>query len=281
MLLACVLVGGIMLFAKMLGRGAVEGDLLHPLQISAGRFLFAWITLLPVFLWLRPSIRGAAWGLNIGRALCGWGSATTLFAAAALMPLADATAISFLSPVVTLLLAIPLLHERVGPWRFGAAIVALGGAWILTGAGTSAFQVAALIALAAACFMGLESILIKKLTGIDRALTIMFIGNSVGVVFSMTAASFVWVPPSLAQWMLLAAIGLSMAAVQGLFLLAMRRSDASFVVPFWYLTLVFAAGFDFLVFEILPGLRSLTGAALIIVSALVLAWRESARARMS
>ncbi len=268
------LVAATTLMAKALGRGVVDDVSLHPLQVSAGRFLFAWLLLVPLVLWRRPGFRDVAWPTHIGRSVSGWLGVSCLFAAAGLMPLADATAISFLSPVVTMLLAIPFLGERIGPWRWGAVCVALGGAWVLIRPGADAFQVAALVALAAAFFMGLEAVLIKKLTGLDSAIRILFINNSIGAAIALAAASFVWVPPTSLQWMVLAGIGAFMVTAQGLFIMAMRQGEASFVIPFFYTVLIFAGLYDFTVFGIVPVTTSFIGATLIIISALVLAWRE-------
>jgi drug/metabolite transporter (DMT)-like permease len=275
MIVCSALVAATTLLAKALGRGVFDSSTLHPLQISAGRFLFAWLLLVPVVVWRRPRFRGIAWRIHLGRSISGWAGVTCLFAAAGLMPLADATAISFLSPVVTMLLAIPLLGERIGHWRWTAAATALVGGWILIRPGADAFQFAAVVALLAALFMGLEAVLIKRLTGMDQPISILFINNSIGAAIALTAASFVWVAPSTLQWLVLAVIGIAMVSAQGLFIMAMRCADASFVIPFFYATLVFAAAYDLAVFEIIPGAHSLLGGALIISSALVLAWRES------
>ena len=275
-IVACAaLVAMTTLLAKLLGRGVIDGVELHPLQISAGRFLFAWLTLLPFVAWHRPSFKGVAWQLQTLRSLCGWGGVSCMFAAATLMPLADATAISFLNPMVAMVLAIPLLGERVGPWRWGAAATALAGTWLLIRPGTDSFQVVALVALAAAVFMGLEAILVKMLTGADRPLRILFVNNSIGAVLALGAASFVWVPPTPMQWLGLAGVGVVMVSAQTFFIQGLRRADASFALPFIYATLVFAALYDYLAFTVIPVPLSLAGAALIVVGALVLAWRET------
>lgn len=281
MLAACACIAATTLMAKALGRG-IGGEPLHPLQVSAGRFAFALLTLAPILAWARPSLAGAAWPVHIGRTLCGWAAVSTMFAAAAAMRLADATAISFLSPMVAMVLAIPLLGERVGPWRWGAAAVALLGALVLIRPGAQAFQPMALVALASAAFMGMETVLIKRLTGgRDRAgepaLRILAINNSIGAAVAIAAASFVWLWPSPTQWVLLAAIGAVMVTAQSLFIQAMRRGDASFVVPFFYATLVFAAGYDLVAFGEIPTAHSLAGAVLIVAGAVVLAWRERVR----
>ena len=273
MIASCALIAATTLMAKALGRG-VDGSALHPLQVSAGRFCFAFLALLPIVAWLRPGFRGARWAIHLGRSLCGWAGISCLFAAAALMPLADATALSFLSPLITMLLAIPLLGERVGPWRWGAAGIALCGALILIRPGSDAFQAAALIALAAAVFLGLEAILIKRLSDGEPPIRILTINNAIGATVSLAAASLVWVAPTSQQWAVLALLGVTMLSAQTFFIQSMKQGDASSVMPFFYATLVFAAVYDFVVFGDLPTFAGVIGAGLIVGGALLLAWRE-------
>ena len=93
--LATSFVAGTMILAKSLGTDRL-GDGLHPLQISAGRFTFAWCALITVFAIRRPVIKSPNMKLHLSRSILGWGGVTLMFAAAALIPLSDATAISFL-----------------------------------------------------------------------------------------------------------------------------------------------------------------------------------------
>ena len=201
-----------------------------------------------------------------------------MFAAVAHIPMADATAIAFLNPVFAMLLAIPLLGERVGPWRWGAAVVALLGALILLRPATGSFQPAALLALGAAVVMGMELIFIKKLSGRERPIQILLVNNAMGLVIASVAVWPVWQTPLPAQWAALAGIGLLMACAQICFVNGMARADASFVAPFSYATLVFATLYDLAAFQVWPDAVSLTGAAIILAGALTLAWREG-RAR--
>ena len=264
------------LLAKALGQG-VGGEPLHPLQITAGRYCFGFLTLLPFLLWYRPSLRGAVWRTHVLRTICGWGGVTCLFTASVFMVLADATAISFLSPLVTMVLAIPILGERVGPWRWGAAGFAVIGALLVIRPGSDAFQAAALIALGAALLMGMETIFIKRLSDTEPPIRILAINNAVGSLIAVAAAAFVWAAPSPRQWLMMAAVGTAMVTAQSLFIQAMKRADASFVIPFFYATLVFAALYDFAVFGDMPTIVSAAGAVVIIASAVVLAWRENRR----
>ncbi|MHB2266229.1 DMT family transporter [Aliihoeflea sp. PC F10.4] len=274
MIAACALVAGTTLMAKILGPAGGSETPLHPFQISAGRFLFAALALTPFLLVYRPSLAGARWPNHILRVLFGWATVSSLFAAAGLMRLADANAISFLNPVVAMILAIPLLGERVGPWRWAAAGIAFLGVLAIVQPGSSAFQPAAMIALLAALFGGAEAILIKKLADTEPPLRILAINNYIGAALALSVASFVWIWPTPQQWLLMAVLGATMICVQALFIQALRRGDASFVMPFFYLSLIFAALYDYLVFAQVPNVASWLGASLIIVGALTIAWRE-------
>ena len=262
------------LFAKALGTDAL-GPALNPLQISHGRFLFALMGLGTVAAVLRPRLGRPNWGLHIGRTSFGWLGVTLMFASVAYIPMADATAISFLNPVFAMVLAIPLLGERIGPWRWAAAAIALIGALILLRPTPASFQPAALLAFGAAMVMGMELIFIKKLSGREPLFQVLLVNNLLGLTIASVAVLPVWQMPTPLQWGALVAIGLLMACAQTAFINGMARADASFVAPFSYTTLIFAALYDFLGFGTLPDGISIFGAGIILTGAAILAWREA------
>ena len=129
MLTACALLAGTTLIAKTLGPVGSGTDALQPASGHGGP------------LHLRGHGAPAVHPCGIDRpsavrpgaitpcasASAGRGVSLLSFAAASMMRLADATAISFLNPIVAMILAIPLLGEKVGPWRWGAAGIGLRG----------------------------------------------------------------------------------------------------------------------------------------------------------
>jgi len=257
------------------GRFAIDAEGIHPLQITAGRFLFAWLLSMAVIVFVRVEWRIIHWRLHIVRCLFGWATVTLVFWASSLMALADATAISFLTPVATLALAIVFLGEKVGMVRWSAVAIMLFGAVVLLRPGTSAFQPAALLALAAACTGAVESTLIKKLTGLEPRIQILVINNSIGLLIALVAAMMVWKWPTMLQWLVLAGVGLTMTVAQVFFLTSMRDGDASYVVPFMYSTLVFAGALDYVVFGDAPDSVGIIGAMIIVAGAIFLALRET------
>jgi drug/metabolite transporter (DMT)-like permease len=274
MVLATVFIAGTTLCAKALGTDTF-GTPLHPLQISHGRFVFAFMGLLCVAAVLRPKIKAPVIKLHISRTLCGATGVTLMFAAVAFIPLSDATAISFLNPVFGMLLAIPFLGEKVGPWRWAAAAIAFVGALVLLRPSPDTFQVASMLALGAAFAMGCELIFIKKLADREPPMQILLVNNFIGWILMSTVMIPFWIAPTTAQWGVLVALGVMMAAAQTCFINAMARADASYVTPFSYLTLIFAAAYDWAIFKSVPDWISVLGAVIIVSGAALLAWREA------
>ena len=274
MVLATVFIAGTTLCAKALGTDTL-GTPLHPLQISHGRFVFAFMGLLCVAAVLRPKIKAPVIKLHISRTLCGATGVTLMFEAVAFIPLSDATAISFLNPVFGVLLAIPFLGEKVGPWRWAAAAIAFVGALVLLRPSPDTFQVASMLALGAAFAMGCELIFIKKLADREPPMQILLVNNFIGWILMSTVMIPFWIAPTTAQWGVLVALGVMMAGAQTCFINAMARADASYVTPFSYLTLIFAAAYDWAIFKSVPDWISVLGAVIIVSGAALLAWREA------
>jgi len=275
-LAATAFIAGSTLFAKTLGTDTF-GPPLHPLQVSHGRFLFAFALFGSAAAMLRPRIGRVHWRLHLGRTGAGWLGATLLFASVAYIPMSDATALSFMNPVFAMLLAIPLLGEVVGRVRWTAVVIAMCGALILLRPTPSGFQPAAFLALGAAVAMGMELIFIKMLAGRERMVQGLLVNNLIGVGIASAAVLPVWQAPSPAQWGALAGVGVLMAGAQTCYINGVARADASFVAPFNYATLVFAALYDFAVFGVRPTAVSVLGAVVILSGALMLALREARR----
>ena len=248
------------------------GEPLHPLQATQARFLFGFIGLFIFYSafpirFTKPDIK-----LHVIRTLCGFSAVTVMFTAAAIIPVSDATAISFLNPVFAMIFALPLLGEKIGKLRWTSALIGLVGAFVLLRPSASAFEPAALLALIAAVVMGLEFILIKILSTREQVLQILLINNVLGLLFSSISLLFVWTSPTLIQWIALSGIGFLMLGAQVCNLIALRGADASLVLPFSFTTLIFVTGYDFMVFAVTPDLISWVGAIIIIfgVSTIIL-----------
>jgi drug/metabolite transporter (DMT)-like permease len=275
MLGCCALMSVVTLLGKALGQG-IWGPPMHPIQVTAARYGVCFAVFALACIITRTDFTGAPWGAHAIRASVGMMGFLCLFTAVAQMPLTEATAISLLAPFVTLLLAIPLLGERVGPWRWAAAAVSFIGALFIIRPGTEAFQPAALIALGAALFSGLEATLIKRLSRGEPVLRILVLNNGFGAVISALMATTIWIAPSPAQWAMMLALGLCMATAGVMFTMAFKMADASSLMPLIYFTLVFTAIYDVALFASYPDALAIGGAGAIGVATIILAWRERA-----
>ncbi|WP_371155398.1 DMT family transporter [Jannaschia sp. 2305UL9-9] len=273
MVAATVFIAATTLIAKALGTDTL-GAGLPPFQVTFGRYLFGAVAIFAAAIVMRPKLRLRHAHLHLGRILLGWGGVTLMFASVALIPLAEATAITFLNPVFAMILAIPLLGERVGPVRWSAAAIALLGALLLLRPGGGIIAPGALLALGAALLLGGEVLLIKRLTQHEPLLATLVWANGLGLLIAAATALPGWQAPTAAQWGAMAALGFAMAAAQGCFVNAVARAEASLVTPFSYLTLVFAGLYDAALFGVIPDAVGFAGAALILAGASLLAWRE-------
>ncbi|MEJ2001019.1 MAG: DMT family transporter, partial [Maritimibacter sp.] len=207
-LAATAFIAGTTLLAKMAGAGP---DGLNAVMIVEGRFIFALLGFSLATAILRPRFTRPDLRLHLARTSFGWGGVTLMFAAVQLVPLSDATAITFLNPVFAMFLAILVLGEKVGPWRWGAAVLAFVGALVLIRPGPGTFEPGALVALLAAAVMGTEITFLKILSGREPPMQILLLYNALGLVIATVAALFVWQWPSSTQWLILAGIGFLMA----------------------------------------------------------------------
>ncbi len=277
-LLASAFIAGTNILAKTLGQGHL-GTELHPFQISFGRFTFALLTLCIAVAILRPKFTKPDLKLHIGRTLAGWAGVTLMFASVSLIPLPDATAISFLNPVFAMIFAIPFLGEKVGKYRWLAAVIALCGAFILIRPSAASFQPAAFVALAAAFVLGAELIVMKLLIRKESPFQVLIVNNLLGFCISGAVAIFVWQSLNGLEWAALIGIGTLMVCAQTCYVNALKLSDASFIAPFSYATLIFATLYDFIIFGQTPDMVSVIGSITICGGAILLASREARVAR--
>ncbi|MBX2870062.1 MAG: DMT family transporter [Acidiferrobacterales bacterium] len=274
-LIAVALFSVTSLLAKVLG-GNEAVNQIHPFQISAFRFIFAFALIATIYRANSTPLRGIQWNWHVGRSIFGWLGVSCLFAAATQIPLGDANAISFLSVIVAMALSVYFLGENVGVRRWSAALVALLGGLLIARPGTTAFHPAALIAMASALFIGIEAIFLKKLSGRDHPLQILFCNNFIGATISLVVLVFVWQMPLPNQWLALAAIGVIMLGAQYFNILALQREEASYLLPFWYGAPLFAALYDFLLYEEVVSTWSALGIMMIVLGGVIISVRSNA-----
>ena len=141
---------------------------------------------------LRRTMHTRRLGLQCLRSLLLLGATSLFFAALSFIPLADATAIMFVAPIVVTALAMPLLGERVGPHRWASVVVGFLGALVIIRPGTEAMDPAALLALGGASCYALYQIATRRLSATEAPLTTLAYTASIGVLATSALMPFLW-----------------------------------------------------------------------------------------
>ena len=224
----------------------------------------------------------------------------TFFAALAVIPLADATAFFFVAPLMITLLSIPILGEKVGPWRIGAVLVGFLGVVIMMKpwAGQEALGVSRLVLflpVLAALTYALNQLMTRRLgvTTAASALAVYIQGTFIliSVLFYIVAGdgrfaagvengslqfllrAWVWPAPD-DRWLFLA-LGVNSAIVGYCLSQAYRLADAATVAPFEYVGLPLAVLWGWVIWAELPDLWVSLGIVLIVGSGLFVFLREA------
>ena len=263
------------ILTKMLGN-SFFGEGVHPLQIAHSRFFFGFIILLFFYIYLKPSLKSLYINLHILRSLFGVLGVSIWFTSLLYIPASDATAINFLNPIFAMIFAIFFLSEKVGWVRWLATIISLFGGLLLIRPSTDLnVNPIALLCLFGALIMGMEIICIKYLSEREAVFKILLLNN----FFAFFIASF-WLPfffkiPGLLEIFCLVAVAICFITGQFFFINSMKRAEASFIMPFFYTTLIFVILLDLIFFNFFPDKISFVGAFLIIFGTLVVTIREN------
>ncbi len=253
---------------------------LPTLEIVFFRNLAALLFMAP---WLARSgfaaLRTARGTVYIGRAAVGLVSMVLWFSSLALMPLAEATALSFTAPLFVTLAAAIFFKETVGARRWSATAIGFLGAMIVVRPGFAAVGLPQALVLASAAASALSALLVKQLTRTEDSNAIVIYMNLYLTPISLVLALFVWQWPSLESVPLILALGLFATLAHQAMTRAFAAADASAVMPFDFARLPFVALIAWLAFGETPDGWTWFGAALIILAAAYTAQREAVRSR--
>ena len=246
------------------------------LQIAFLRFAFGMVGAVAYAQWTRPGWPTRDATLYNGlRAVLVVLTATSFFYALSLLPLADAIALSFISPVLTALMGALILGERLD-WRIAVALVAgFLGMLLIVGSklGSAGLGPEALIGAAAVLFSAvayaLNIIMLRHRATRDPLAQIILFQNVGPALILLLPALWVWVTPTLLDLVQFATIGTLGVVAHTMLAHAFARVEAAKLAPIGYVTLVWGVLLGFLFFAEVPGLATLAGAALIVIGTLI------------
>ncbi len=248
------------------------------LQVVWARYVFHLLILALVLGPRLPRVaRTGRLGLQFLRSLFLLCATGLFFAALSFIPLADATAIMFVAPILVTAMSVPLLGEYVGPQRWASVVVGFLGALVIIRPGSDAMEPAALLTLGAASCYGFYQIATRRLSATDAPLTTLMYSAAVGVLVSSAVVPFFWVTPSPADWLTMMALGLFGGLGHFALIKAFQAAPAVTVTPFGYVNLLWAVLFGFVIFGELPDAWTVLGAAIIAASGLYILHREKLR----
>jgi drug/metabolite transporter (DMT)-like permease len=265
------------LFSIMDALSKILAARLEAIEIVWGRYLVILALLAPLVARDPRSLMAARPLLQAVRGLCLFASAVLFIAGLAFLPLADASAIAFASPLVVTALSIPILGEQVGIRRWSAVAVGFVGVLVVIRPGSGAFDAAALLPLLSAACWALSIVLTRRMGHHDKPLTTLLYSTVVGLALSSVALPFVWRPAGVADWTLMVAMGGLHAGGQYFLIAGLMRGAASLLAPFTYSQIVWSTLLGYVVFDALPTAWTWSGAALIVASGVYIAHRERIR----
>lgn len=192
-----------------------------------------------------------------------------------LMPLADAVAISYSTPLFVALLSGPLLGEKVGLRRAAVVVAGFVGVLIIVRPGVGALGWVGLVPVAGAASFAVAMLQVRQLSRTEHPLAIVFYFTVLTTVLSSLTLPFAWVTPTPRDlgWMLVA--GLSAGVAQYFLTRAYTLAPASVVGTLNYATILWALLFGWILWGDAPGPPLLTGGAIIVCSGVYLLRSEA------
>ena len=250
-------------------------------QLVWARYVFHFLLMLVLFRPSRPLalLRTRRPGLQILRAILLLASTAFFFTAVSFIPIADATAIGLVGPLIATLLAVPILGEPIGVRRILACVVGFIGALVILRPGLGVMHWAAVLPLGSALVYACFQIATRSLGPTEAPENTLFYTAIVGTLVSSLIVPFFWAPIELAHWPLLIGIGCVGGIGHYFVIRAYRLVPVGVLAPFGYFSLVTATLTGWLAFGQLPDHWTVGGALILTGSGLYVLYRETVRRR--
>jgi len=253
----------------------LSGDL-HGFVITFWRNFWGLFFMLP---WLmRQGLGELSWprirmftlrsGLSLASMLCGFTSLSYL-------TLANATALSFTAPLFATILAALVLGETVRRRRWSATAVGFIGVLIVLRPGLMGFGIGEILALAGAFLTALVIIVVKQMSRTEPSNAIVAYMVLLLTPMSLVTALPFWSWPAGSDWVFVIGMGLAGTVGHVCWTRAISICDASVVVPFDYVRLIFTIVIGIFAFAERPDTFTLIGSGIIVLAGIYIARREA------
>jgi len=279
--------GGLWMSVAMFCFASMDGMLrhitteLHPFQTVFLRSIFGLFFLSP---WLlRTGLEGLKTQrplLHVARGFSSVFGFTLWVVALSLIPLAEATALSFSMPIFATLGGVLILREKATWARWIAVIVGFIGVLVIIRPGIAIVHIGALVTLLAACGFAASALITRKLSATEAPFTVVFFVSLFMSVVTLAMSLPVWQSPSFEILGVAAASGALGTIAQLCLVRAYGAADVSVIVPFDFVRLIFVTIIGFLVFAQIPDTWTWIGAILIVGGNTIAAHREGRAERV-
>ena len=220
-------------------------------------------------------IRPRQWKWLVVRSVMTTGALFCGFTAISLLPLTTATVLFFTAPLYVTILSVPFFGETVGWRRAGATVLGFVGTIVVLRPGVDGFDPNMLFAIASSMLFAGVLLIGKRLSRTDTIGTMMFYAMVIAGLGCMPLAVMHWQAPVWQEWGLLVAVAV-FGTLRGFGdTKGYAMGEASVMAPFQYSRIVVVAVAAYALFDEVPDLFTVIGAAIIVASSLYIAQREA------
>lgn len=215
--------------------------------------------------------------LQVVRACCLLGTSLLFTTSLQFLPLAEATAVNFLAPLLVTAQSVPLLGEQVSRGQWIAVLLGFGGVLIIVHPGGELFTPAALLPFGSALCFSFYQLLTRKLSEHDSPTTSNFFAGLCNTLLMSALVPFYWELPSIGHGLLMLALGGCGMSAHLFLTQAFRSAAPAMLAPFGYCQIVFAGLLGWLIFSHTPDFTTLVGILVICCSGLAAVWQQGRR----
>jgi drug/metabolite transporter (DMT)-like permease len=205
-------------------------------------------------------------------------STLLFFSAVKSIGVAEAIAVSFVGPVLVVLLAWPVLGERITALGFAAVILGFAGVLVVIRPGSAVFQWASLLLVGSAAAYAVYQVVIRRLGATDHPATTIFYSVLLGAILMSALLPFVWTTPvSAGDWLLLCSLGALGGFGHYCVAKALTYATANLIAPLNYTQMIGSVIVGYVMFAEVPDLYTWAGTALIVAAGLLAGWQSRRR----
>ncbi len=278
-------ISSVCVFMAMASLIKAVSDTIPPGQAVFFRSLFATPVIVIWLLWrheLHIGLRTKNPMGHVWRGLVGTTSMFLGFAGLGLLPLPEVTAIGYASPLLVVIFAAMFLGENVRAFRLSMVAMGMVGVLIVLSPriGMDPSQadaretLGAVIVLLSAVCAALAQVFVRRLVKTEGTAAIVFWFSITATLMSLLSLPWGWAMPTSAQAIMLVSAGLLGGVGQILLTSSYRLADASLIAPFEYTSMLLALTVGYVVFDEVPTVTMLAGAAVVVSAGVAIILRE-------